>query len=96
MKKYLSTLLILAALCGTASSGTALATPFAMQMQQLSDRQLNSLFTKVAPIWGFSVSMVWEDYYDGLVTVTPQGGNYYLLTHVDGGSIIAELEDGSF
>lgn len=96
MKKYLSTLLILAALCGTSSSATALATPVAMQMQQLSDRQLNSLFTKASPAWGISVSVIWGDYYDGLVTVNHQGGNYYLLTHLDGGSILTELEEGSF
>ncbi len=96
MKKYLSTLLIMAALGGTCSAATTLASPVVMQTQQLSDRQLNSLFTKASPIWGISVSVIWADYEDGLVTVTPVGGNYYMLTHVDGGNILAELEDGSF
>lgn len=96
MKKYLSTLLVVAALGGSAATASALASPFAMQMQQLTDAQLNRLFTKASNVWGIPVNALWADYHDGLLTVTPEGGNFYVLVHVDGGNILAELEDGSF
>ena len=96
MKKYLSTLLIVAALGGSAATCSVLASPIAMQMQQLTNPQLNQLFTKASSVWGIPVNALWADYYDGLLTVTPEGGNYYVLVHVDGGSILTELEEGSF
>jgi hypothetical protein len=96
MKKYLSTLLIVAALGGSSATASVLARPAAMQMQQLTDTQLNRLFTKASNVWGIPVNALWADYQDGLLTVTPEGGNYYVLVHVDGGNILAELEDGSF
>jgi hypothetical protein len=96
MKKYLSTLLIVAALGGSSATASVLARPAAMQMQQLTDAQLNRLFTKASSVWGIPVNALWADYRDRLLTVTPKGGNNYMLMHVDGGSIITELEEGSF
>jgi hypothetical protein len=95
MRKSISTLLIIAALGGSTATASNLAAPCTMYMMQLNENQLNSLFTKASAVWAISVNALWEDYNDGLLTVTPQGGHYYRLVHVDGGSIVVLLEDNA-